>query len=228
MQAPSPLPAAARPLRPLPDKPRLRGVSHLLSFFLVLPVAPWLVLTAPSRSTALHALVYAVTLLALFGVSAAYHRGPWQPAARERMRRLDHATIFVFIAGTYTPICLDGIGGALGQRLMLVIWLGALLGVAQTLGWPRAPRALHVSIYVVLGWAGAFGWQVVLDHLGWRGGGALVGGGILYTVGAVIYARKRPDPFPRVFGYHEIFHILVILACGCLFDVVYRCLHRAP
>ncbi len=141
------------------------------------------------------------------------------------MRRLDHATIFVFIAGTYTPICLDGIGGVLGDRLMWTIWLGALVGVVQTLWWPGAPRALHVSIYVLLGWAGLFGLDRVYARLGAAGLGFLVLGGVLYTIGAVIYARKRPDPFPRVFGYHEIFHALVIIAGGCLFEVVRRCLN---
>jgi hemolysin III len=208
-------------------KPLLRGVSHQISCILAVPIALWLVLTTPDARAARHALVYGVTLVALFGVSAAYHRKHWLPVARERMRRLDHATIFLFIAGTYTPICLDGIGGTFGSRLVLAIWLGALVGVAQTLFWPKAPRVLHVGIYVLLGWAGLIGMARVHDRLGLQGVSILIVGGVLYTIGAVVYGRKRPDPFPTVFGYHEIFHALVIIAGGCLFEVVRRCLHVA-
>ena len=211
----------------MPYKPLLRGVSHLVACVAALPVAIWLVHKTADPQAARHALVYAVTLIALFGVSAAYHRGPWGPAARVRMRRLDHATIFLFIAGTYTPICLEGIGGVLGDRLMVTIWIGAVFGVVQTLFWPGAPRALHVGTYVLLGWAGLVGMARVYDRLGAAGIGILVTGGVLYTIGAVVYARKRPDPFPRVFGYHEIFHALVIIAGGCLFEVVRRCLNVA-
>lgn len=205
-------------------RPLLRGVSHQVSFFLVMPLLYWLVRSARSPVAATCAAVYAATLLLLLGTSASYHRILWAPAARARMKRLDHSAIFLLIAGTYTPICLLAVGGTTGSLLGAVIWLGALLGIAQTLFWPGAPRWLHVGIYVVVGWAGAFGLLGELRSIGATGVSWHVAGGVLYTLGALIYARKRPDPWPRVFGYHEIFHLLVVLACGCLFEVVRRCL----
>jgi hemolysin III len=211
-------------LLPRRERPLLRGVSHQISFFLAMPLLYWLVRSARSPLAATCAAVYAATLLLLLGTSASYHRILWAPAARARMKRIDHSAIFLLIAGTYTPICLLAVGGATGSLLCAVIWLGALLGIAQTLFWPGAPRSLHVGIYVVVGWAGAFGLLGELRSIGTIGVFYHVAGGVLYTVGALIYARKRPDPWPQVFGYHEIFHLLVLLACGCLFEVVRRCL----
>jgi hemolysin III len=139
------------------------------------------------------------------------------------MRLVDHSAIFLLIAGTYTPICMLGVGGGLGTTLCAVIWAGAFCGITQTLFWPNAPRVLHVGIYVVLGWAGIFGLAAETRHIGATGVLFHIVGGVIYTVGAVTYARKRPDPWPRVFGYHEIYHVLVVVACGCLFEVVRRC-----
>lgn len=208
----------------LRDRPLLRGVSHQLSFFLALPLLYWLVRSAPDAASAAYSAVYSATLLLLLGTSASYHRITWSPAARARMKRLDHSAIFLLIAGTYTPICMLGVGGTRGTVLCAVIWAGAVLGIAQTLFWPSAPRWLHVSSYVAIGWAGAFGLPGELRSLGPTGVLYHVAGGVLYTLGAVTYGRKRPDPWPRVFGYHEIFHLLVLFACGCLFEVVRRCL----
>ncbi len=207
----------------LVTKPLLRGVSHQVAFFAAWPLLYWLVHSAPPGGPALYALVYGASLLMLLGTSALYHRKHWQPAARARMKRLDHSVIFVLIAGTYTPICMLGVGGERGALLTLALWGGALLGISQTLFWPTAPRWLHVGIYVVVGWAGAVGLPAEARSIGTDGVGLHVLAGVLYTLGALTYARKRPDPFPRVFGYHEIFHLLVLLACGCLFEVVRRC-----
>jgi hemolysin III len=157
-------------------------------------------------------------------VSALYHRKHWQPAARAKMKRLDHSNIFLFIAGNYTPITVLGVGGSYGKLLCAVLWIGALLGIAQTVLWPKAPRVLHVGIYVVLGWTGALGLPGELRNLGSSVVALHVVGGILYTLGALTYAKKRPNPFPRVFGYHEVFHLLVLIACGALFEVVRQCL----
>jgi hemolysin III len=205
-------------------KPLLRGVVHQVSFFLTLPIVWWLAQTTPPGLPRLSALIYGVSLLLLLGTSAVYHRRTWGPVGRARMKSLDHSMIFVLISGTYTPICLYGVGGERGPILCLVLWAGALLGIAQTLFWPTAPRPLHVGIYVALGWAGAAGLPAEAARMGLLAVGLHVLGGVLYTLGALAYARKRPDPFPTVFGYHEIFHVLVVLACGCLFEVVRRSL----
>jgi hemolysin III len=204
-------------------RPLLRGVFHILGFFLAIPALGLLQATARSEQAARYVAIYAVTLLGLLGVSGIYHRVTWSPAGRARMRLVDHSAIFLLIAGTYTPICMLGIGGMLGATLCAMIWIGALCGIAQTLFCPNAPRALHVGIYVVLGWAGIFGLYSEGRNIGSVGVFFHLFGGVLYTLGAVAYARKRPDPWPRVFGYHEIYHVLVLIACGCLFEVVRRC-----
>lgn len=206
------------------EKPLLRGVSHQIAFFLAFPLGYWLLSQAASPPARLCAIVYGVSLLALLGISALYHRKHWQPAARAKMKRLDHANIFLFIAGSYTPITVVGVGGAFGKLLCAVLWTGAVLGVLQTVFWPTAPRWLHVGIYVVLGWTGALGLPGEWRNLGPQVVALHVGGGIIYTLGALTYARKRPNPFPKVFGYHEVFHLLVLIACGALFEVVRQCL----
>jgi hemolysin III len=205
------------------DRPLLRGVSHQLGFFLALPPLYWLLGTARTPEAFFGIVVYGVTLLLLLATSASYHRIAWGPIGRARMERIDHSAIFFLIAGTYTPICLLGVGGSAGKLLCAVIWAGAGVGVAQTLFWPGAPRAVHVGLYVALGWAGAFGLSAEWRRIGPEGVGFHVVGGVLYTLGAVTYARRRPDPWPSVFGFHEIFHVLVLLACACLFEVVRRC-----
>lgn len=206
------------------EKPLLRGVSHQVAFFFAFPLTYWLIGQAASDTARLCATVYGVSLIALLGISALYHRKHWQPAARVKMKRFDHANIFLFIAGSYTPITVLGVGGSFGKLLCAILWAGAAFGVLQTVFWPTAPRWLHVGTYVVLGWTGALGlpgeWcsqgpSVVALH---------VAGGIIYTLGALTYARKRPNPFPKVFGYHEVFHLLVLIACGALFEVVRQCL----
>lgn len=206
------------------EKPRLRGVSHQLGFFAAVPVLYGLVRSAPTPRAAACGALYAAALLALLGISALYHRVHWAPAPRARLRALDHSTVFLVIAGTYTPICLLGVGGVRGAVLCAAVWAGAALGIAQTLLWRTAPRWLHVGTYVVLGWAGLLGLPAEAARIGADGMLLHLLGGVLYTLGALAYARRRPDPFPTVFGYHEIFHLLVLLGCGCLFLVVRRCL----
>lgn len=206
------------------EKPLLRGVSHQIAFFFAFPLAYWLIGQAASDTARLCATVYGVSLIALLGISALYHRKHWQPAARVKMKRLDHANIFLFIAGSYTPITIVGVGGSFGKLLCAILWAGAAFGVLQTVFWPTAPRWLHVGTYVVLGWTGALGLPGEWRNLGPQVVALHVAGGIIYTLGALTYARKRPNPFPKVFGYHEIFHLLVLIACGALFEVVRQCL----
>ncbi len=206
------------------EKPLLRGVSHQLAFFAAFPLVYWLLSQAATEDGRVCGFVYGVSLIALFGVSALYHRKHWQPGPRALMKRLDHSNIFLFIAGNYTPITMVGVGGTFGRILCIVLWIGAVAGILQTVFWPSAPRWLHVGIYVVLGWTGGLGLPGEWRNLGPYVVALHVGGGILYTLGALTYARKYPNPFPRVFGYHEIFHLLVIVACGALFEVVRQCL----
>lgn len=203
-------------------KPRLRGVSHEIACYVAVVASAVLIAAAPSGLPTLAATVYGICLSALFAISAAYHRPTWQPQARQRMRRLDHAGIFFQIAGTYTPICLLAVGGEPGQRTFLLIWAGAALGVVKSLLWVHAPKPLTALLYVLLSWGAVSEWTVVSAAIGPQGVALLLVGGVLYTVGALVYAVRRPDPVPHVFGYHEVFHVLVVAAAACHFALVYR------
>lgn len=203
-------------------KPRLRGVSHQAFGPFAFLAGTWLMNSAPDGQPRLAALIYTLCITALFVISAAYHRPQWQPAARQRMRRLDHAAIFLMIAGTYTPVCLITLRGDAGNQLLYVIWGGAIAGILVKLFWLHAPKPLSAALYVLLGWAVVVQWQAVSAGLGAAGVQLMLSGGILYTLGALIYARRRPDPWPQTFGYHEIFHALVIAAAACHFVMVAR------
>jgi len=210
--------------RPAPDpslRPRLRGRSHQWAFFVALAAGAALVVVAPDGRARLALAVYAVSVSGLLGVSALYHRIPWRTwAARRRMRRVDHAMIFLLIAGTYTPFALLVFTEPLATIVLIVVWSGAALGALVKIVWIDAPRALITAIYVALGWVSAITLPQLLAH----GGGlatALAGaGGVLYTIGAIVYARRRPDPVPTVFGYHEVFHALVVIAAAAQFAAV--------
>jgi hemolysin III len=164
--------------------------------------------------------IYGLAVGGLFGVSALYHRGRWQPVVRARLQRIDHSMIFVLIAGTYTPICVHVLDGTLGAVLLALVWTGALTAVVLELRPTRMSRGLLVVLSIALGWLALPAAPAVVDRLGWLAT-ALIGlGGVLYTVGAVIYARRRPDPLPAVFGYHEVFHTLTIAGAALHYAVV--------
>ena len=203
-----------------PEKPLLRGVSHELAFFAALGAGAVLIAMAPTAHAALATSVYVVSLAAMLGISASYHRGPWGPRGRALWQRADHAMIFLFIAGSYTPICLLALGGNDGLQLLGLAWVGASAGVLRAIFWPRAPRVITAGLYVVLGWALVIYWRDVAAALGPVARALFVAGGVLYTAGALVYATRRPDPSPRVFGYHEVFHVLVIAASICHFAAV--------
>jgi hemolysin III len=204
-----------------PDKPRLRGVSHEWAFFVSLPLGLWLVVSAPSGRAALAAGVYALSVALLFGASALYHRITWASAAARRwMRRIDHSAIFVLIAGTYTPFALLTLDGWLATAILVAVWAGAAAGIVMTIVWIDAPKWLIAIVYVALGWVAIAAMPEMLDRLGITAVGLVAAGGALYTAGAVIYASRRPDPVPTVFGYHEIFHVLVIAAAALQYAVV--------
>jgi hemolysin III len=194
----------------------MRGWLHFWSFFVSLATGGTLIAVAGSTVSGLAALatsVYVATVLGLFGVSALYHRHTWHtPRARLLMKRLDHTMIFLFIAGTYTPFSLLAMDRPTGYIVLAVVWGGALCGVALKLLWPHAPRWLSVPIYVALGWVAAFVFPQLLHHAGVAALVLLLVGGLLYTVGAVGYATRWPDPWPRTFGHHEFFHAATVLA----------------
>jgi len=196
-------------------KPRLRGVLHAAMVLLVLAGTVALMIIARGWPQRVGCLVYAVCALQLFGFSAVYHLGEWQPRPEKVLRQIDHSNIFVFIAGTYTPIALGLLHGAPMIVLLALIWGVALLGVTLGVFALRAPRWLTAGLYVAMGWI-AIGWLPTL----WRGGGWLIPvlvliGGVVYTLGAVVYARKRPDPAPGWFGFHEVFHACTVIAAIC-------------
>jgi hemolysin III len=203
------------------EKPRLRGVSHQWAFFVSVAIGAALVVAAPDGEPRLAAAVYATSVAALFGTSALYHRVTWVSlSARRWMRRLDHSMIFCLIAGTYTPFALLVLEGALATVILVVVWAGALAGVLMKLVWIDAPKALIAVSYLALGWVAVAAFPDMLDSLGVAATTLVAVGGLLYTLGALVYAFQRPDPAPTVFGYHEVFHALVIAAAAIQYGVV--------
>ena len=192
-------------------KPRFRGRSHEWAFFLFLGLGVTLFLAADGSEARLAAGIYAASLTALFGVSALYHRGRWSPRTTGWLKRFDHANIFLIIAGTYTPFCVLLLDPGQARVLLWIVWVGALLGVGFRVLWVGAPRWLYVPVYVALGWVAV----VYLPHFVAAGAAVfvlVVVGGALYTLGGLVYGLKRPDPSPRWFGFHEVFHALTVAA----------------
>ena len=204
----------------VPIKPRLRGVLHEYAFFVSLVCGVALILAASDGRTRVAASIYAVAVSGLLGTSALYHRVTWRANTRRWMRRLDHSMIFVLIAGTYTPVALLALHGSLASTILIVVWAGALGGVVFKLVWIDAPKWLFASVYVALGLVTAAIFGQLPATIGWLGVAGLALGGLLYLVGAVIYASGRPDPAPKVFGYHEVFHALVIVAAALHYAVI--------
>jgi hemolysin III len=203
-----------------PIKPRLRGVLHEYAFFVSLACGVGLILAASDGRARVAAAIYVAALSGLLGTSALYHRVTWRPRARRRMRRLDHSMIFVLIAGTYTPVALLALKGSLASAILIALWFGALGGVIFKLLWIDAPKWLFASIYVTLGLVTAAIFGQLPATIGWLGAAGLAAGGLLYVLGAVVYASGRPNPWPKVFGYHEVFHALVIGAAALHFAVI--------
>ncbi|PPK70266.1 hemolysin III family protein [Actinokineospora auranticolor] len=202
----------------------MRGVIHLWSFFVSFAAGGTLISVAATISplAALATSVYGVTVLGLFGVSALYHRRWWvTERARTTMKRLDHSMIFVFIAGTYTPFSLLAMDRPTGYIVLSVVWGGALLGVGLKLAWPHAPRWLGTPIYIALGYVAVFVLPELLHHAGAAALVLLLVGGLFYTVGAVFYATKWPNPWPTTFGHHEFFHAATVLAAACHYIAIW-------
>jgi len=202
-------------------KPRLRGVVHEYAFFVALVAGAGLLVLAPSPKARLASAIYVLGLAGLLGTSALYHRVTWRrPNVRRWLRRLDHSMIFLLIAGTYTPFALLVLSQPLGTVVLVLIWAGAAGGIVLSLLWPDAPRPVSAAIYISLGWVAIIATPQLFDRLGALGIAMIGLGGLFYTVGAIVYARQRPDPVPTVFGYHEIFHVLVVAAAALHFAVI--------
>ncbi len=195
-------------------KPKLRGWLHAATVPLALAAGVVLIVLSPTLTTRVGSAVFAGTALLLFAVSAVYHRGTWAPRTNAILRRIDHSNIFLLIAGSYTPFTLILLDGQARVTLLLIVWIGALLGVAFRVLWIHAPRWVYTPIYFALGWVAIFyaddfavGGTAVITLI-------VVGGG-LYSLGGLVYGLKRPDPFPSWFGFHEVFHTLTIAAFVC-------------
>jgi len=200
-------------------KPKLRGVFHELGFYAAVGLGVALVLTAQDVRARTAAAIFAGCVAACFGASALYHRPTWRPAARARLARLDHAGVFLLIAGTYLPFGLLVMSTDWAVPMLTVVWSGALAAILLKLFWARAPKVLSAGIALGLGWAGAAAFPQLLK-LQLPGLLLVVVGGLLYTAGAIVYARRRPDPAPQVFGYHELFHVLTVAAVGCQYGAI--------
>ncbi len=210
---------AAEAVQRIP-KPKLRGVSHQWAFFVSLLAGAALIVAASGSREIIAVSIYAFSLSALLGTSALYHRVTWQPGARRWMRRLDHTMIFVFIAGTYTPFALLVMEGALADVILVVVWASAVGGAILNLLWWDAPKPVTAAVYLGTGWAALAAMPQLWEKIGPVAVGMLAMGGALYTAGAIIYARRSPDPNPEVFGYHEIFHLLVIIAAAIQYAAI--------
>ena len=193
-------------------KPRLRGVLHALAFPVSLLAGAWAILHAPAGTARTSTAIYAATLSACLGVSALYHRGHWSTRMRAWLRRVDRATIFLLIAGTFTPIAVIALSGWLTVTTLAVVWGGAVIGCVLATFWTDAPVVIEVGPYIAVGAFGVVLLPRLLDNLGPVGVGMLALGGAAYVTGAIVYARQRPNPWPRTFGFHEIFHTLVVAA----------------
>jgi hemolysin III len=201
-------------------KPLLRGVLHQAAFVAAIVVAPLLLLSADGSRARLGAFVFALSVIGCFGASALYHRVTWTPPVRRWMRRADHAGVYLLIAGTYTPVALLVLDGTLGRVILAVVWAGALMAILLKFVWVDAPKWVAASLGLALGWVAVVAMPQLADRLEASALTLLIAGGLLYSVGAVVYARQKPDPFPHVFGYHEVFHALTIAAAACQYVAI--------
>lgn len=209
------IPAVSRPA-----KPRLRGVLHELAFVVAVALGVVLIEHANGLRPRVAAVAFAVSVAAMFGASALYHRVNWSPGMRRWMRRLDHAMIYGLIAGTYTPFGLLVLHGTWRIVVLAVVWSGAAVAILVKVAWVDGPKWLAALIGIGLGWIGVIVAPQLVDRIGVSGFSLLLAGGVAYTAGAIVYALRRPDPLPALFGYHEIFHALVIAAVAFQYSVV--------
>jgi hemolysin III len=205
---------------PAPVKPRWRGRIHQVAFFVSVPAGIVLVTLAETWAARIAAGIYALSLVAVFGASAAYHRGEWTPEALRRMKRLDHSMIFVLIAGSYTPIALLILHGPWSIVILSVVWAGAVAGITLKLIRIDGFSVLTAALYMAMGWFALVALPQLLHEMPAPALVLTIVGGLLYTVGAIIFAIRRPNPSPAVFGYHEIWHAFMVAAAACHFAMV--------
>lgn len=201
-------------------KPRFRGFIHLLAFSSALTLAPILIVITPGVAERFIMAIYGIAIVGLFGVSALYHRNDWSERGMSIVRRVDHSMIFVATAATNTPIALIALPTKPGWVLFGVVWAGAIAGIAGRVFFPHAPYAVVAVPYVLVGWSSIFFINHVWASLGVAGSTLVIVGGVFYTLGAVIYATRRPNPWPEHFGYHEIFHALTVVGAACHYVVI--------
>lgn len=201
-------------------RPLLRGAFHQAAFPVALVLGALLTIHAAGDSRHVAAAIFSGSVATCFGLSALYHRITWTPRLRLRMRRLDHAGVYLLIAGTYTPVALFELGGAWRAAILAVTWAGAGFAIAQRFLWSRAPKWVAAAISLVIGWGGIAALPRIVSRLGAAGSTLLIAGGLIYTAGAIVYVCRRPDPLPRIFGYHELFHALTILAVVCQYCAI--------
>jgi hemolysin III len=193
-------------------KPLLRGISHFYGFLISLPLGVLLVATAPNGLATWTALVYAVAISAMLGASTLLHRGTWTAAQDRALTKLDHSCIYLLIAGTYTPVSLIVLSGVTRVLVFSLVWLGALVGITLEWAWARPPRGWVTVNYIAVGWVALIALPQLWTSLGVAGFVLILLGGVSYTTGAVFHAARWPDPWPSTFGYHEIFHVFVLVA----------------
>lgn len=195
-------------------KPVLRGWLHVVASLVALVLCGVMVVQAPTGWARLAMVVYSLGLIGMFTVSSLYHRGRWSPGALRHMSRLDHSTIFLAIAGTYTPVALFGMKGWASPTVLALVWGGAVIGILLVWLPVTLPRWLFTAVYAIVGWAAIVALPQLIDTLGMTGFALILAGGVCYTIGAVVYGTRRPDPWPRVFGFHEVFHAFTVIAAA--------------
>ena len=211
--------ASGSPRGPLP-RPRLRGVFHQYAFFVSLILGSLLIAAAPAGKAQVAAAIFAAAVAVMFGASALHHRVTWRERGYRWSRRIDHAGVYLAIAGTYTPFGLLVLAGAWRIVVLAVVWGGAAAAIVLKFTWVDAPKWLAAAIAISLGWVAVIAFPQLVDGIGWDGTTLILAGGLCYTIGGLIYTLRRPNPLPAVFGYHEIFHALVVAAVALQYSVV--------
>ena len=206
-------------------RPLARGYIHQVAFYFAIGICMMLIWQSHGSRAITCNIIYSISLIGLYGVSSLYHCHEWSRRNYLRIRSIDHAAIYGLIAGTATPICMLGLKGKLGFEFLVVVWATAVLGMFIAVFWRHGPKWIKAFFYVALGWLAVPFSAEIKSSLGVLNFQLLLAGGVLYTFGAMVYVLRRPDPFPRVFGYHEIFHLLVVIASGFHFAVIYSLSH---
>jgi hemolysin III len=201
-------------------RPLLRGVLHEIGLGVALVVGTLLIVGADGGKPSVAAAIFAGSVALCLGLSTLYHRVTWRPRARLWMRRMDHAGVFVLIAGTYTAVGLLSLHGVLQMTVLPIVWTGAGLAVLAKLVWVHSPKWVSVVLGLTLGWVGIVALPQLMDTAGPAAVALLAAGGVAYTLGAVVYALRRPDPLPTIFGYHELFHALTLVAIACQYVAI--------